>query len=255
MDILARDHGTLTIVDLVGELDLRSATRLVARLSSLACAGSRVVVCDLSRLSLAGAPHVLMAFPTAQRRSGAWPQTSIRLAAPTVEVASWLWGLGMRRFLPVHGTLQEALGAAEGDAAAFRRDLVLTADPASSRWARRALTDFWPQPHDENDIRQDGLIVVGELASNAARFARAPFQVSMAASRTRFLIGVTDDSQQLPRWRPESPSVLTGRGLRLVESLSQQWGVRLVYPRGKTVWASLDRHRDSPRMLPRLEPV
>ena len=48
-------------------------------------------------------------------------------------------------------------------------------------------------------------------------------------------VGVHDLSTVVPRQRASGSDALTGRGLRLVASISSDWGVDLV-TRGKGVW-------------------
>jgi hypothetical protein len=236
------DNG-LAVVELAGDLDLPGATRLMGVLSELAGSGSRVVVGDLSRLAVPELLRLLLVFPAAQRRGGPWPQSSIHLAVPAGDLADRLRRLGMPRFLPMHTDLDDALTAAGRESPAVHCDLALGAEPSSPGTARAAMARLWPTSRRERDVRQDGLVVVSELTSNAVRHAGGPFTVSMALSAQRFAVGVTDDSRQEPVLLPAATAQTGGRGMHLVASLSKHWGVRLVHDYSKTVWATLDRPR------------
>jgi hypothetical protein len=245
LQIAHRADRGIAVVELAGELDLPGATGLMTVLTELAGAGSRVVVCDLSRLSVPELLRLLLVFPAAQRHSGPWPQSAIHLAAPGKELADRMRRLGMPRFVPVHARLDDALDAASTDALAVHCDLTLESEASSPGTARAAMARLWPTSRRERDLRQDGLVVVSELTSNAVRHAGGSFTVSMSLSPRRFAIGVTDDSRQEPVLVPSTANQTGGRGMQLVASLSQDWGVRLVHDYSKTVWATLGRRRSA----------
>lgn len=80
--------------------------------------------------------------------------------------------------------------------------------------------------------------VVAELAANCALHARTEFTVRLSHDVRGLRLEVEDGSPvrvQLRRYGLEST---TGRGMRLVETLSQGWGVDLTRT-GKTVWVRL----------------
>lgn len=237
----------MTVVSLAGNLDLIGATRLLAILPRLAGQGSRVVVCDVSRLSAPEPDHLLTVFPAAQRRAGAWPHCAIHLAAPGCDLETALLRGRIHRFMPVHASLAAALLAARDEVAVTRRDLELLPDLTSSRLARELVRRIWPDARHERDAIDDGLLVVTELTSNAVRHTGRPFTLSVALSRRQLMVGVTDLSRQQPVLRPINDAAVGGRGMQLVAGISREWGVRWVHERGKTVWAALDRRPGSRR--------
>ncbi|MFH8222949.1 ATP-binding protein [Streptomyces sp. NPDC018057] len=86
----------------------------------------------------------------------------------------------------------------------------------------------------------DAELVASELVTNAVRHARGP-DVGMTVTRTghtKVRVAVTDGSPLLPRLRGADLLAETGRGLRLVDGLSQDWGVTPCV-RGKSVWAEV----------------
>ncbi|MER6630352.1 ATP-binding protein [Streptomyces sp. NPDC000987] len=97
--------------------------------------------------------------------------------------------------------------------------------------------------------RDDALAVVSELVGNAVLHARPPtpadgtaFEARLKLTlRPRHLVcAVTDRSDSLPLYRPlTSPLQEHGRGLHIVEALSEHWGWTRCNPAGKTVWAML----------------
>ena len=83
--------------------------------------------------------------------------------------------------------------------------------------------------------------VVSELATNAVVHAGTPFVVSIAHDASHIRVAVTD-GRPLARasMRRLSNETTTGRGLRLVQTLGQAWGVDQT-DAAKTVWCELVR--------------
>ncbi|MGH2881456.1 MAG: MEDS domain-containing protein [Solirubrobacteraceae bacterium] len=85
---------------------------------------------------------------------------------------------------------------------------------------------------------QDVQLVVSELATNAVIHAGTPFSVSVCFDGSTIRISVHDWSSTAPVVRDAAPSALSGRGLRLVDAVTRDWGVESASD-GKTVWAEL----------------
>lgn len=126
--------------------------------------------------------------------------------------------------------------------------LVLPALPRSARWARRQVTaalSAWDIPAD---VVQSAEMVVSELAGNAVRVtsrepsgrdvARAP-QISVALRLLpgQVVIEVTDNDPSPPALADAGPGAENGRGLVIVQSLSEKWGHRARSCGGKVVFA------------------
>jgi anti-sigma regulatory factor (Ser/Thr protein kinase) len=76
-------------------------------------------------------------------------------------------------------------------------------------------------------------LLVSELATNAVRHARSPFTVEMRHDHGKLEVEVGDDDPRLPDSR--TPDDEGGRGLRIVEALAEEWGIRPRDP-GKRVY-------------------
>lgn len=85
--------------------------------------------------------------------------------------------------------------------------------------------------------------VVSELATNCTLHARTRFTVTLTVDRGCLRIDAADESPVTLQGRRHSPTATTGRGLRMVEVLSTEWGVSPGDP-GKTVWALLAVEED-----------
>ncbi|MEU8538835.1 ATP-binding protein [Streptomyces sp. NPDC048717] len=85
-------------------------------------------------------------------------------------------------------------------------------------------------------IAEHAVLLVSELVGNAVRHTGArAFTLRMHRRRGRIRIEVRDPSRGLPCLMPVHELDTSGRGLMLVDKLSDRWGVDLA-PRGKTVW-------------------
>ena len=84
----------------------------------------------------------------------------------------------------------------------------------------------------------DVQLVVSELATNAVIHAGTPFSVSISSDDSVIRIAVSDWSVTAPVMRDAAPRAVSGRGLRLVAAVADDWGVERG-PDGKTVWAEL----------------
>ncbi|WP_432137920.1 MULTISPECIES: ATP-binding protein [unclassified Streptomyces] len=85
-------------------------------------------------------------------------------------------------------------------------------------------------------LTEDAVLLVSELVGNAVRHTGARvFGLRMRRPRGRIRVEVRDPSRGLPCLLPVQELDVSGRGLFLVDKLSDRWGVDLL-PRGKTTW-------------------
>ena len=121
--------------------------------------------------------------------------------------------------------------------------VLLPCQPASVAVARHRITSEMRSVGTTDGAIDDAAIVVTELLTNAIRHA-SPLsgrwlQVTWDLEDESVEIAVSDGgSTTLPRVSRPALSALGGRGLEIVETLSQRWGVRRTGP-GTTVWAIL----------------
>ncbi|MFF0161617.1 SpoIIE family protein phosphatase [Streptomyces sp. NPDC005263] len=129
--------------------------------------------------------------------------------------------------------LARMIGYRKGDTATWR--LPARADAAArARTLVRALLGQW---QTRDDIRDDVLLVLSELVTNAVRFARGPLTVRLIRSGHGLLCEVGDTGNGRPRLG--RPALLDdgGRGLHVVHGLTTRWGVRWT-DTGKVVWSA-----------------
>lgn len=127
--------------------------------------------------------------------------------------------------------------------------LSLTPEPgapgAARTWVGDVLTG-WPE-----DRVQIARLLVSELVTNAVLHARTEILVAHSADGTRVRFEVNDRHSGGPvpkRYSRDSP---TGRGMHLVASLADEWGVERDAA-GKTVWFAVSRSSRAAERLVRM---
>ncbi|MFH8386897.1 ATP-binding protein [Kitasatospora sp. NPDC018058] len=107
--------------------------------------------------------------------------------------------------------------------------------------ARILLREFLAGVDGSQPFLESGELVLSELVSNAVQHARVPGRLIFVRFEMEpglLRIEVHDASQRIPTMRTTGDEDESGRGLRLVDQLAKEWGVR---PReggvGKSVWA------------------
>lgn len=147
--------------------------------------------------------------------------------------------------LPAHRTASLAAASRPTAKSATLRLSGSTEGCAQAREFTERVLGEW----ELSECRDDALTVVSELAANAVLHGRKSDTPDDAESdvwlrltrRTGHLVcAVTDQGAGLPH-TAHAPNVLSehGRGLFIVEALSQHWGWTRHTPLCKTVWAML----------------
>ncbi|HVV35173.1 MAG TPA: ATP-binding SpoIIE family protein phosphatase [Acidimicrobiales bacterium] len=109
-----------------------------------------------------------------------------------------------------------------------------SADPGSIRAARQFVREtLGDLPEDFVD---DVLLLVSELATNSVRHAHSGFDLTIELDPRSLRIEITDEGGDLPRKRSPLMDEPYGRGLHIVDSLAESWGVGLAADGGKTIW-------------------
>jgi anti-sigma regulatory factor (Ser/Thr protein kinase) len=101
---------------------------------------------------------------------------------------------------------------------------------AARRFARDALRDLPPNALEVVEL------MVSELATNSIRHSQSAFDVLIDRTQDEVRIEVSDLAGGTPTVRSPGPEDPRGRGLLIVEMLSEQWGVEYHTGDGKTVW-------------------
>jgi len=88
-----------------------------------------------------------------------------------------------------------------------------------------------------------GMVVVDELVSNVVRQAHSEIEVDLTWDDGTFRVEVRDGSSILPAVA-DLADADGGYGLRIVEAVAEDWGVRQL-DGGKAVWCTLTRRSAS----------
>ncbi|MFF4835889.1 ATP-binding protein [Streptomyces sp. NPDC001315] len=115
---------------------------------------------------------------------------------------------------------------------------------ALARAFTRGTLHDWSLDHCADEV----LLVMSELASNAAEHAvpqavdgDPDVRLGLDLAPAHLLLTVSDHADNPPVHQPDDDVALaeSGRGLSIVEALSEDWGWTARPPAGKTVWAKL----------------
>ena len=114
--------------------------------------------------------------------------------------------------------------------------------PEARRFVREALGDLGAA-----GVCDDAVAMVSELATNAVIHARSPYTIVVRGDGDAVRVAVHDRSAVIPRRRAYGVDATTGRGLRLVATMSSDWGIE-AESGGKVVWFTVrsDGDRTAP---------
>ena len=127
-------------------------------------------------------------------------------------------------------------------------ELAFDGNADTARRGRRFLSETlatW----DVGDVDFTASLVLSELVTNAVLHANTEIVVRLSPLVNGVRIEVEDGSSRVPLPRRYALDATTGRGLALVDALSQSWGVELT-ANGKTVWSEVTVDIDDPELRP-----
>lgn len=156
-----------------------------------------------------------------------WATTAVGTALPALDVPRRLHGHRLRDTM-TDPTAQER--EFDADTAAIRRAREFAVAAADANGVEA--------PTQVAELAERLALVVSELASNAVLHAGTPFTVRVWRGPDRVRVEVLDRSDRLPTPRDHDPTAVSGRGLAIVGTLADRWGVEVVGD-GKCVWAEL----------------
>jgi PAS domain S-box-containing protein len=124
--------------------------------------------------------------------------------------------------------------------ALLQRSARLQPVAGSAREARRFVSEALAEVGESETLYAVEL-AVSELVTNAILHAATPMELTIEVTQIAVTVRVRDWHPRLPAQRHWDDSATTGRGLRLVASLSDEFGVDVQPPKGKSVWFRLVR--------------
>lgn len=122
----------------------------------------------------------------------------------------------------------------------MRGALMVRHEAASAAIVRRQLAHDLASFDLPPDAIGDALLVASELVGNAVRHTSAAesdtLDVSWDVDPSGVRVCVGDPSDEPPQLRNAGTDEPTGRGMAIIDAMSDDWGVERT-GRGKTVWA------------------
>jgi signal transduction histidine kinase/DNA-binding response OmpR family regulator len=129
----------------------------------------------------------------------------------------------------------EVPGRASGPASVM---LPVPAEAGSVASVRRFTTNVLAAWAVTPNLTSDLVVVVGELITNAILHSRSPIELRLSRTTDRIVVAVHDGTNVVPRMQRTNLYAEHGRGLQLVASLTDRWGVRPTET-GKSVWCEI----------------
>jgi anti-sigma regulatory factor (Ser/Thr protein kinase) len=86
------------------------------------------------------------------------------------------------------------------------------------------------------EMRESVAVMVSELSTNALVHAASCFDVVVDRSESAVTVAVTDWGEGSPELQSPGSAEPHGRGLRIVEALSDEWGIISSSDEAKTIW-------------------
>ena len=219
------------VLSVEGEIGDREAGPLLDAVSSALADRPRAVVLDLH--SVSGVSEAARgALATLPRLPDGWPLASLVVCPPatSMEIAP---------SVVVAHDRDDALAHATERRARPRTRIELDHDvrgPGQARAAVHACADRLRL----DGVRDDIVLLVSEMVTNAIRHASPPVRLEIAAGDSDVVVAVCDGSPVQPAPRDPGEDAEGGRGMLLVDLLADDHGVR-TDPPGKAVWARLRR--------------
>jgi anti-sigma regulatory factor (Ser/Thr protein kinase) len=104
---------------------------------------------------------------------------------------------------------------------------------AARRFASETLADLPAHAFEPIEL------MVSELATNSVRHSHTEFRLTIGRTSAEIRVEVRDCGGGDPAKRCPGPEEPSGRGLQIVELLSDAWGVDRAEGPGKTVWLTV----------------
>lgn len=233
-------HVGATVVVAEGTLDSVSYGRLRVAVVKAAAEVPRAVIVDLDRAGVAH-PTALALFPAVASEIAMWPGIPLLIAVANEANHRVLVDYRMRRYLPVHRSIEAAV---DGIADPPPRRVARTELPngaASFPRAREFVTEWCERWQVTAGRASDALQVGLELVDNTIKHTYGPPTIRVELRRGLLTVAVYDDDPEPVHLNEPDTNQTTGveHGLTAVARLSRAWGSTGTQSGGKVVWAVL----------------
>lgn len=230
-------------VQLCGSVAPGETHALSAHLGSL-LRGHPYVVADLDRFDggdLAAVAAATVLLGDAVESAGGWPGAVLVLSCRDPELRATLRSIPALVNIVVAGSVEQARRRYGDRPDRLCAEWAFSDRPsvlAEARCAVATRARSWSVVAPGGDL-DDLVMVANELLTNALEHARSGAVVRMTLERDTLEVAVRDRCADPPRRQTFSPTASRGRGLQVVEALSDEWGWA-PHDDGKVVWARMN---------------
>lgn len=237
----AAPHRDVTVLVMEGVLD--SSTYQIVRDTVIKAAldEPRAVIVDVNGLSLPSG-SAWAVFTSARWHVSVWPDVAILLVCAHPQVRRAIAAVGVTRYVPVHSSLESALGSLAGQPLPVRRRArsELPATRVGVGLARAMITD-WLTQWDQADLVPVATTVGTVFVENVLDHTQSAPVLIVESYRDTVTVAVEDCSGRLPgRHEDAYRGAEIVSGLAIVSALCRAWGTTPTSS-GKTVWALVGR--------------
>ncbi len=216
-----------------GDLDVAGAAKMRSAMLKTLSEHPLAAIVDLDDLRVVS-ELALLVFPALMRNHENIP---ILLHCDPKTDTGRVVRAALRTGMPVYDHETDALAAlARGRSSSKRAHAHLRPDESAPIVARQLVAKLC-QAWDHAELCPIAELLISELVTNAIRHAGTDIEVTAAIGEHFLHLHVRDRTKQLPVLSG-SPQAHHGRGLKLIDRLSNGWGTTLA-PYGKTVWVTL----------------
>jgi anti-anti-sigma regulatory factor len=242
----------IAVLHLRGEVTDPDSQRVRSALLDALTQEPTSLVVDLSAVRLAGDGRALSTLADVAGTARRWPGARLLLAGPSSPVTEALTELGVTPEIPVYPGVTEALAVAADDPVprrVFRRLEPTVEAPRTGRALAAYACWQWDLPEPTTTAQ----ILASELIANAVRHARTPVGFAITLRDGELRLSVLDGVAMPVRMRTPTELDEQGRGLLIVDAVSNGWG-SLPLGSGKVVWAAVAVRSPVPAAAGRAQP-
>lgn len=227
--------GPAELLRVGGVLDSRSYLGLRNSVIKAALDEPAAVLVDVTDLQVP-ASSAWSVFTSARWHVSTWPDIPVVLVCPRPATAAVIARNGVTRWVPVHPSVEAALGSLTGSGQLRRRASAKLPAAASSLRRARELVAGWLTDWSHPGLVPVAKVVVDLLVDNVLQHTESEPVVMLESSGSTVTVAVSDASSQPAALRETSTRGVEGvSGLSVLAALCRGWG-STPSPTGKTVW-------------------
>ncbi|MBU8825593.1 STAS domain-containing protein [Mycolicibacterium goodii] len=240
LSVSVTSRGEMSLLTIDGVLDSSTYREVRDTVIKAALAEPRAVIVNVSKLKVP-TESAWSVFTSARWHVCVWPDVPVLLVCEHDQGRRSLWRNGIRRYVPVCSTLDEACTTVLADRMSPLRRRARAQLPAvhsSVRRSRELVTD-WLLSWSLTEYIPVTCVVADALVENVLDHTLSSPKLILESRGDTVTVAVEDESRE-PAVRHEDPYRGGSRlsGLALVTSIARTWGCTPTTT-GKAVWAAI----------------